>query len=87
MRSILTNNQALSYGSSGTSGRHWGLFLLASISAVKVAFSWTVVEPDGRTTTQLEQSCRNVPIDDAKFALPVLDKTSKDENGESGAEH
>jgi photosynthetic reaction center cytochrome c subunit len=33
------------------------------VDGVKVAFSWTVAEPDGRTTTQLEQVLENVPID------------------------
>jgi photosynthetic reaction center cytochrome c subunit len=51
------------------------------VDGVRVAFSWTVAEPDGRTTTQLEQVRENVPIDDERFAVPARAKTSKGENG------
>ncbi|HXW16145.1 MAG TPA: hypothetical protein VEN79_16680, partial [Terriglobia bacterium] len=54
------------------------------VAGVKVAFSWTVAEPDGRTTTQLDQVVENVPIDDEKFALSALANPLKGENAKSG---
>jgi len=56
------------------------------VDGVKVAFSWTVAEPDGRTTTQLEQVLENVPIDNEKFAVPALAKSSKGGTANSGAD-
>ena len=54
------------------------------VDGVKVAFSWTVAEPDGKTTTQLDEVLDNVPINDEKFAMPALARTLKGENGTSG---
>jgi photosynthetic reaction center cytochrome c subunit len=53
------------------------------VDGVKVAFSWTVAEPDGRTTTELKQVLENVPIDQAKFATPDLAKTLNGEERKS----
>jgi hypothetical protein len=38
---------------------------------LQIPFRWVVAQPDGITTTQLEQIQENVPIDDAKFAKPM----------------
>jgi len=54
------------------------------VDGVKVAFSWTVAEPDGITATQLEEVLDNVPINDEKFAMPALAKTLKGEKVKSG---
>jgi len=37
---------------------------------VKVPFRWTLARPGGRFTIQVDQIQQNVPIDDAKFAMP-----------------
>ena len=37
---------------------------------LKIPFRWTVVQPDGIATTQLEQVQQNVPIDPARFTQP-----------------
>jgi len=37
---------------------------------VKIPFRWTLAQPNGRFTIQVEQVQQNVPIDDAKFAKP-----------------
>ena len=51
---------------------------------MKVAFAWTVAEPDGKTTTQLDEVLDNVPINDEKLAMPALAKTLKGEKVKSG---
>jgi len=38
---------------------------------VKTPYRWTVAQPDGSSTIQLEQVRQNVPIDDARFAKPA----------------
>lgn len=38
---------------------------------VKVPFQWTIAEPSGRSTIQINQVEENVPIDDARFSKPV----------------
>ena len=42
------------------------------IDAIKVPFRWTIARPGGRFTIQVEQIQQNVPIDDAKFAMPPV---------------
>jgi hypothetical protein len=37
---------------------------------VKVPFRWTVSRPGNRFTIQVEEVKQNVPVDDAKFAVP-----------------
>jgi photosynthetic reaction center cytochrome c subunit len=37
---------------------------------VEIPFRWTVTQPDGSSTIQLEQVQQNVPINDSKFAKP-----------------
>ena len=37
---------------------------------VETPFRWTVAQPGGSSTVQLEQVRQNVPIDDAEFAKP-----------------
>jgi photosynthetic reaction center cytochrome c subunit len=37
---------------------------------VKTPFQWTISQPRGRSTIQIEQMLLNVPIDDSKFAKP-----------------
>ncbi|HKS94658.1 MAG TPA: hypothetical protein VJV74_00840, partial [Terriglobia bacterium] len=37
---------------------------------VKVPFRWTIARPLGRFTIQVNQMEQNVPVDDAKFAMP-----------------
>src|SRR5713226_6431983 len=39
-------------------------------NGVKVPFRWTLARPGNRFTIQVEQVQQNVPVDDAKFALP-----------------
>jgi hypothetical protein len=46
------------------------------VGGVKTPFRWVVAQPDGSTTTQLEQIQQNVPIDDAKFAKPTSSEAS-----------
>ena len=36
----------------------------------KIAYRWTLSRPNGRFTIQISEAKANVPIDDAKFALP-----------------
>ena len=43
-------------------------------------------EPDGKTTTQLDEVLDNVPINDEEFAMPALAKALKGEKGESGGD-
>jgi hypothetical protein len=38
---------------------------------VKVPFRWTLARPGGRFTIQVDEIQQNVPIDDAKFAMPL----------------
>jgi hypothetical protein len=38
---------------------------------LKIPFRWTVAQPDGIATTQLEQVQQNIPIDPARFAKPT----------------
>jgi photosynthetic reaction center cytochrome c subunit len=40
------------------------------VGGVKTPFRWTVAQPDGSSTTQLEQIEPNVTIDDVEFAKP-----------------
>lgn len=37
---------------------------------VEIPFRWTVAQPDGSSTIQLERVQQNVPINDSKFAKP-----------------
>jgi photosynthetic reaction center cytochrome c subunit len=46
------------------------------VDGVETPFRWTVAQPDGSSTTQLEQVQQNVPIDDAKFAKPTSSAAS-----------
>jgi outer membrane lipoprotein-sorting protein len=39
-------------------------------NGVKVPFRWTLARPGNRFTIQVEQVQQNVPVDDAKFAVP-----------------
>ncbi len=39
-------------------------------NGVKVAFRWTLARPGNRFTIQVEQVQQDVPVDDAKFAMP-----------------
>ena len=39
-------------------------------SGVKIPFRWTLARPGNRFTIQIEQVQQNVPVDDAKFAVP-----------------
>ncbi len=41
------------------------------VDGVKVAFRWTLARPGGRFTVQVDSTQQNVPIDDAKFAMPA----------------
>jgi hypothetical protein len=41
------------------------------VDGVKVAFRWTLARPGGRFTVQVASTKQNVPIDDAKFAMPA----------------
>jgi photosynthetic reaction center cytochrome c subunit len=54
------------------------------VDGVRVAFSWTVAEPDGRTTTQLDEVLENVPIHDERFSMSPSPNPLKGENGKSG---
>ncbi|HQU34599.1 MAG TPA: c-type cytochrome [Thermoanaerobaculaceae bacterium] len=42
------------------------------VDGVKVAFRWTLARPGGRFTVQVDSTQQNVPIDDAKFAMPAV---------------
>lgn len=44
------------------------------VEGVKVAFRWTLARPGGRFTVQVDSTQQNVPIDDAKFAMPAPPK-------------
>jgi photosynthetic reaction center cytochrome c subunit len=46
------------------------------VDGVETPFRWTVAQPDGSLTTQLEQIRQNVPIDDARFAKPTSSAAS-----------
>jgi photosynthetic reaction center cytochrome c subunit len=39
-------------------------------NGVKIPFRWTLARPGNRFTIQVEQVQQNVPVDDAKFAVP-----------------
>ena len=41
------------------------------VDGVKVAFRWTLARPGGRFTIQVDSTQQNVPIDDARFAMPA----------------
>ena len=41
------------------------------VDGVKVPFRWTVAEPQGQSTVQAAEVRQNVPISDAKFAMPA----------------
>ena len=45
------------------------------VAGVRTPFRWTISRPGGRFTIQLENVQQNVPIDDAKFAKPVVTET------------
>jgi photosynthetic reaction center cytochrome c subunit len=45
------------------------------VGVVRTPFRWTISRPGGRFTIQLEMVQQNVPIDDAKFAKPVVTVT------------
>jgi hypothetical protein len=36
-----------------------------------VPFRWTLARPGGRFTIQVDSTQQNVPVDDAKFAMPA----------------
>jgi photosynthetic reaction center cytochrome c subunit len=38
---------------------------------VKVPYRWTLARPSGRFTIQVDELRQNVPVDDAKFAMPA----------------
>ena len=38
---------------------------------IKTPFRWTIAQPDGSSTIQLEEVELNVPIDNARFAKPT----------------
>jgi hypothetical protein len=40
------------------------------VDGVKVPFRWTLARPAGRFTIQVDTTQQNVPVDDAKFAMP-----------------
>ncbi|HUK12687.1 MAG TPA: c-type cytochrome, partial [Thermoanaerobaculaceae bacterium] len=40
------------------------------VDGVKVAFRWTLARPAGRFTIQIDSTQQNVPVDDARFAMP-----------------
>ncbi len=42
-----------------------------AVDGVQVAFRWTLARPGGRFTIQVDSTQQNVPIDDAKFAMPA----------------
>lgn len=41
------------------------------VDGVKVPFRWTLARPSGRFTIQVESTQQNVPVDDARFAMPA----------------
>jgi photosynthetic reaction center cytochrome c subunit len=41
------------------------------VDGVKVPFRWTLARPGGRFTIQVESTVQDVPIDDARFAMPA----------------
>jgi len=41
------------------------------VDGVKVAFRWTLARPGGRFTIQIDSTQQNVPVDDARFAMPA----------------
>ncbi|MBZ5564291.1 MAG: c-type cytochrome [Acidobacteriia bacterium] len=47
------------------------------VDGVKVPFRWTLARTRGRFTIQVEKVEQNVPIDDAKFALPAAPATAE----------
>ncbi len=40
------------------------------VDGVKVPFRWTLARPNGRFTIRIESTQQNVPVDDARFAMP-----------------
>lgn len=40
------------------------------VDTVKAPFRWTIAQPDGRATTQIERMEHNVPIEESKFRKP-----------------
>jgi hypothetical protein len=40
------------------------------VQGVKVPYRWTIARPGGRFTIQVDELQENVPVDDAKFAMP-----------------
>jgi photosynthetic reaction center cytochrome c subunit len=47
------------------------------VDGVKIPFRWTVARPGNRFTIQIEQVQQNVPVDDAKFAMPAAPPDQK----------
>ena len=43
-------------------------------NGLKVPFRWTISRPGNQFTVQVEQLQQNVPVDDAKFAPPPMQK-------------
>jgi photosynthetic reaction center cytochrome c subunit len=41
------------------------------VDGVKVAFRWTLARPNGRFTISVDSTQQNVPVEDAKFAMPA----------------
>jgi photosynthetic reaction center cytochrome c subunit len=50
---------------------------------LKTPFRWTVARSNGRITIQVEQTEQNVPIDDHKFAKPVVPPSTQWQGGPS----
>jgi len=42
------------------------------VGGIKVPFRWTLARPGARFTIQVDQCQQNIPIDDAKFAMPPV---------------
>ncbi|MGA8153002.1 MAG: c-type cytochrome [Terriglobales bacterium] len=41
------------------------------VDGMRIPFRWTIARPSGRFTIQIDQMQQNVPLDDARFAMPV----------------
>lgn len=52
------------------------------VDGVKVPFRWTLARVNGRFTIQIDTAQQNVPIDDAKFAMPAAGAA-----GQGGPQH
>jgi hypothetical protein len=43
------------------------------VTGIKLPYRWTLARPSGRFTIQVSEVQQNVPVDDAKFAKPILE--------------